>query len=152
MRLHATYRGSGHGRRVRPRRRRRTGGAAVEFAIVAVPLILLLLTVVEFGRALMCVHSLEEAARLGCRTAVLQGTTVSEVETTVAETLAPAGIGNQTVAVSPNPLGAAAAWSPVTVTVTASYADLSWLPVPAYFGSANMTASCTLPREGQGSS
>src|SRR5947209_283568 len=57
---------------------RRWGAAAVEFAIVAPLLVSLVLGLIEFGRVLMVEQILTNAAREGCRTAVLDGSTTSD--------------------------------------------------------------------------
>ena len=53
----------------------------VEFAIVAPFLMLMLLGMIEFGRALTLKQSLTAAAREACREASLPGSTTSSVET-----------------------------------------------------------------------
>jgi len=53
----------------------RRGVTTVEFAMIAGPLFLFILGNIEFGRALMAVNCLEEAARSGARVAILRGAT-----------------------------------------------------------------------------
>ena len=62
----------------------RSGVAAIEFAIVAPVFFLLMFGLIEFGRMMMVQQSLTNAAREGCRTAVL-ATTInsSDVEAAV---------------------------------------------------------------------
>ena len=52
-------------------RRSRRGAAAVEFAIVAIPLLLVLFGIYEFARYVMTLQTLENAAREGARFAVV---------------------------------------------------------------------------------
>lgn len=139
-------------RRRRQSKACRRGTTTVEFAMIALPLFMFVFGSIEFGRALMSVQSLEEAARAGCRIAILGGTSPQDVENNVAQILSPAGISDYTVAIVPSPLDAIPRWDPVSVRVTASFADMSWLPAPDYFNGLSYTASSTLPRESQAGS
>jgi len=119
----------------------------MEFALVAMPVFLFVFAIVEFGRALMCVQCLEEAARAGCRVAVLRGSTTNEVQTEITNTLRLAGITRFSATIDPIHLDTIPLWAPVSVQVTASFGDMSWLPLPSYFANRLYTATCTLPRE-----
>src|SRR5687767_9895512 len=68
-----------------PARRRAT--AAVEFAIVAPLLVMLIFGMIEFGRVMMAMELLNNAARNGARQAVINGSTTKSVETSVSDTL-----------------------------------------------------------------
>jgi Flp pilus assembly protein TadG len=125
----------------------RRGATVVEFALVAPLFFATIFGSIEFGRSLMTTQSLEEAARSGCRVAVLQGATTSEIEAEVDRILGPVGISNYTIDVQPASIANAARWSPVSVTVSASFADMSWLPVPNIFSGKTYTSTCTLPKE-----
>ncbi len=135
-------------RRSRQRRsQERRGATAVEFTFVAVIIFLFLFSMVEIGRAIMCMNSMEDAARSGCRVAVLEGATSADVETELDRTLAMVGISDYDTSVDPINLSSTEQWDPVTVRITASYADMTWMPVPRFVGGMSYTASCTLPRE-----
>jgi len=137
-------------RRVRKRRslkRDRRGAAAVEFAFVAVPLFLFIFASIEMGRALMAVQSMEEAARAGCRVAVLKGATTSSVQTEVASIMNMAGIATYTTTITPTSFSSLDRWQPISVTVSASFDDMTWLPTPVYMSSVPFSSSCTLPKE-----
>jgi hypothetical protein len=57
---------------------RRTGAAVVEMAVVLPVLVVVIFGIIEFGRAFMVQHILNEIARRACRTAVgLQSQTVT---------------------------------------------------------------------------
>ena len=131
------------------RRRDRRGVAAVEFAVVAPLVFLLVFGGIEFARAFSALHTQEEAARQAVRVAVLHGTTVQAVRDEAAKILAAAGISQYTLTVDPDPPDRAAQWSPVTVTITTDFRDVSWLAVPIYLGSRQLVASSTLPREAE---
>jgi Flp pilus assembly protein TadG len=118
----------------------------VEFAIIASLMFTIIFAGIEFGRALMVTHSLDEAARSGCRIAILRGATTADVEAEVQRFLAPSGISTHSVRVLPADLPTSARWTPVSVTVTASFEDVRWLSA-FDFGGKTYTASCTLPKE-----
>jgi hypothetical protein len=128
--------------------RRRGGTTMVEFAIVAIPVFILFFGSIEFGRAVMGVQALEEAARSGCRIAVLKSATTSAVENEIEQLVEGMGISDHTTQIIPSSLDLVPQWEAVTVRVTASFADISWLPVPQAFSGLSYTASCVLPREG----
>ncbi len=62
---------------LRPLNKRSEGQALVEFALVAPIFLLLVLGVVEFGRAWQVSQTLTDAARAGCRTAVVYNTSTT---------------------------------------------------------------------------
>ena len=127
----------------------RRGTAAIEFALVAGPLFLLIFGSVEVGRAVMAVNNLEEASRTGCRMAILRNATKAGVEARVDEMLKVSNIRKYKVSIDPVlPAATAEEWEPVTVTITAKFDDVSWLPLPRWFSGRTLTGSCTLPREG----
>ena len=128
-------------------RQSRSGASAVEFSIIAPLLFVMVFGCVEFSRAFMATQSLEEAARSGCRVAVLRGATTNEIDTEVRRILAPVSICTYTMQIQPASIAMAERWTPVTVTITASFADLAWLPMPRFLGGKTYTSSCTLPKE-----
>jgi len=75
--------------------RNRRGAAMVETAIVLPIFLILVLGIIEFGRALMVANMVTNAAREGARMAILDGSTNSEVQQSVSEFLV-ASLGVQT--------------------------------------------------------
>jgi|GraSoiStandDraft_27_1057306.scaffolds.fasta_scaffold262607_2 Flp pilus assembly protein TadG len=129
------------------RRWQRRGAAAVEFAIVAPLLVALVLGLIEFGRVLMVGQILTNAAREGCRTAVLEGSTTTDVNTTVSNYLTGSGIsGAPAPTVSPDP-SSAAPGSSITVTVSVPFNNVSWLPVPLFMGGKTLSATVIMRKE-----
>jgi hypothetical protein len=61
----------------------RRGAAMVEFALVCPLFLLLLGGIIEFGQAFRIQHALSNAARRGARSAIVEGTTVSTVKSTI---------------------------------------------------------------------
>jgi Flp pilus assembly protein TadG len=130
--------------------RRRTGAAVVEFAVVLPLFFLLVMGGIELGRAMLVRHSLEEAARAGCRLAVARGGTTADVKSIVTEAMNITSITGYTVTVNPDPPTSAAAKAPVTVSVSAPYNNVSWVPVPAFMGGKTIIGRCVMPAEGEG--
>ena len=90
---------------------------------------------------------LTNATREGARLAVLDGSTVATVTTTVNDYLAAGSISGALVTIAPNPLSGAEFGDPVTVTVSISFNQVSWLPSPMYLGGKTMTATTVMRRE-----
>lgn len=125
----------------------RRGAAAVEFAMVAPIIFLLLFSTIEFGRALMAIHGLETAAREGCREAVSWDPSTDNIQQTVADRLTPFGISGYTLTLDPATPQSADQWDPVTVKIDVPYAQVSWLPLPQFLQDLTLSSSCTLPQE-----
>jgi Flp pilus assembly protein TadG len=119
----------------------------VEFALVAPLLILTVISSIEIGRALMVTHSLEEAARSACRVAVLRDATQTLIGAEAERILGPVGVKTYSLTTEPISPATAARWTPVTVTVVASFDNMSWLPLPRLFSGKTYRATCTLPKE-----
>src|SRR5688572_33108119 len=71
---------------------RRDGIAAVEFAVVIPVFLLLVIGIIELGRAVMVQQILTTASREGARRAVLERATTTEVTTIVRDYLSKCGI------------------------------------------------------------
>ena len=108
---------------------RRKGAVALETALVMIPLISLIFGVFEFSRLLMHWNLLNNAAREGCRYAVVNNTDptiTADVQTTVTKFMAgqTTAFNNFTVTVSGTHLGVATPVNNLTagdlVTVTVS--------------------------------
>lgn len=111
-------------------RKKRRGTSAVEFAFVAPWFFMLVLGMVEFGRAVMVQQIITNASREGARVAVLDGTTTAEVTTKVDDYLTSAGIEGADITVNPNPPNTAEYGDPVTVEVSIGFGEVSWVPLP----------------------
>lgn len=136
----------------RPTKRRRTsskrnGIAAVEFAIVAPIFFMVVIGIIEIGRAIMVQQVLINASRVGARQAVtLSGSHASTVSA-VTEYAQGVGIPSVAVTVSPDP-ATAAAGQPITVTAGVNYASVSWLPAPWFMGGKYLQAASVMRKEG----
>jgi Flp pilus assembly protein TadG len=134
--------------RTGPRRQRRRGAAAVEFALVAIPFLFLVFTMVEFGRFVMIYQILIDAAREGARQAVVESATPADVKASVQNLLDQCTISKATVAISPaDNFDALWLGDPVTVTVSVSYGDVSWISPIWIAGSPTLSATCKMDVE-----
>jgi Flp pilus assembly protein TadG len=101
---------------------------------------------IEFGRAVMVQQVLVNASREGARQAVLDGSTLAEVQDRIDVYLSASSIEGATISVDPAPQ-AAGFGEPVTVTITVPFNDVSWLPVPQYIGGTTLRATSVMRRE-----
>jgi len=134
------------------RRSLRRGATVVEFAVVAPVLFLLLFGLFEFARMLMVQQALTNAAREGCRKAVLATTTShQDVEARIRQCLQPSisdssDANKVSVTVSPTGLNGIASETPITTTVEVMYSTVSWTP-PWFLGNARLRGQATMERE-----
>ena len=127
----------------------RRGTVSVEFAFVAIPMFILLFAAVELGRGMMTVQALEEAARSGCRIAVLKGAKTEGVKAEVKQLVEGMGITKHNVEIVPSDLDKLPQWEPVIVRVSANFSEMTWMPMPQFFSGMSYTAACVLPREAE---
>lgn len=127
--------------------RDRRGASAVEFAMIAPLFFMLLLGMIEFGRALMVQQVLTNASREGARRAVVEDATADEVKQVVKDYLEKTSVSNATVTVDPPTLDTLGFGDPVTVGVTVSFDDVSWVPSPWFLSGTEMAASTVMRAE-----
>ena len=125
----------------------RCGAAAVEFAIVAPVFFLLVIGMVEVGRALMVQQVLINASRVGARQAVTTGATTSAVQTAVNEYATSVAVPSVSVSVTPDP-AAAKSGDTMTVTTSVNYNNVSWLASPWFLSGKTLTSSSKMRKEG----
>jgi Flp pilus assembly protein TadG len=111
----------------------RSGAAALEFGLVAPIFFLMIFGLIEFGRMMMVQQSLTNAAREGCRKAVLATTTNSShvdaaVRNYLQSVMPNASNADQVRVTTPNNLANVASGTDLVVAVEAKYGDVSWLP------------------------
>ena len=133
---------------VRPARR---GVAAVEFAVVASLLFMLLLGIIEIGRAMMVLEMLNNAARNGARVASLQGSDNTAVTAAANSALANAGFSGTSTAVQVNGATAnvntAVPGDLITVTVSVPYNNVTWLPTSMFLAGRTLGSTVVMRRE-----
>jgi len=137
-------------------RSRRRAASVVEFACVAPVLLFIVFSIIEYGRAFMVMELLTDAARHGCRQAILEGTSTQTIKDTAVNYLAGFGISGDSAQVIIND-GAGnvteaqnvPAYSELTVVVSVPTSSVSWMPsgMQAYIpglGTLNIGPSGTL--------
>ncbi len=133
-------------------RQRRRGAACIEMAVIAPYLFLLVFGSIEFARMVMVKQSLTNAAREGCRTAVLALTdNDNDVESAVRQYLRGSIADysdSETVRVSIDPTNVAnqPTGTTITVSVEVDCGDVSWLPA-GFLGGVTLQANATMNRE-----
>lgn len=141
----------------------RYGASAVEFAFVGPVLLLIVFGIFEWGRCFMVQALLNEAAREGCRTGVVEGTTTAQIQSAATTYLTNMGISGDTASVLINGSSGTqaqnvAAFTEITVQVSVPFNSVTWFPVGAAVylpgvGSVGagpnvtLTGQCTLRRE-----
>lgn len=123
---------------------RRRATAVVEMAVVMPLLLTLLFGIIEYGRRLMVHQTLVQAAREGCRTAVLQGSTEDDIRARVSAYMVPAGLPTYSVVITRS----TSADPTETVTVRVQKADITLFG--SFFGSTSGTlgSTCAMRKEG----
>jgi Flp pilus assembly protein TadG len=133
-------------------RQRRNGAMAVEFAIVAPVMFLLLFGLFEFTRMVWIQQAVANAAREACREAVLVTTTNKNdvdvaARTHLQGTIAnPSDVNRVRVTVSPENIGGLTSHEQIMTTVAVSYSDVSLFP-PWFLGNAEIRSTATMERE-----
>lgn len=131
----------------RPRcKHRRRAGAIVEFAVVLPLLLTVLFGIIEYGWVFMVRQTLQNAAREGCRVAVLQTSAdpYTGVTDRVAEVMEPTNLTTYTVEMTHATVGDCTE----SVTVSVPYNDVSILG--GFFGTHeyDLVGSCSMRKEG----
>lgn len=127
---------------------RARAGAVVEFAVVLPLLLTILFGIIEYGWVFMVRQTLQNAAREGCRLAVLSTSVepYTNVTDRVAQVMSPTGLTSYTVNMTHATPG-----NPVeSVTVSVPYNDVSLLG--GFFGTQNydLKGTCSMRKEGVG--
>jgi Flp pilus assembly protein TadG len=123
--------------------KKRRAGAVVEFAVVAPILVFLILGMIELARGLMVKEALTDAARRGCRSAILPNGTTSGVNTDVTTVLSNNSISttNLTTTILVNGAATDVSKAPsgakISVKVSIPVADVAWI-TPLFLPSKNV--------------
>lgn len=124
----------------------RPGAAVVEFAIVAPFMVMVTMGLVEVTRGTQVKHYLTDAARSGCRLAILPKTTYSEVQANVKTVMTGFNLGSAkyTLTVKVNTttvtsLDTAKKGDKITVQISIPASEVNWV-TPRFFTSSSITS------------
>ncbi len=136
----------------------RTGSAMVEIAVCFPVFLLILMGIIEFGRAMSINQMLNSASRIGCRAAILDGSTNSSV-TSAVKTHVTSTIGCQqssvtvTISVTSSQTGAtlsdvsaASTGDMIKINVSVPFADVSW-SVKDWLATSTIRGQCSMQHE-----
>src|SRR6266404_306667 len=82
--------------------RQQFGAVAVEFALISPVMFLLVMGIFELARVYMVSELITEAARKGCRAAIIEGTSATQIKSAATSCLTVVGITAETVNISVN--------------------------------------------------
>lgn len=126
----------------------RDGAALVEFAMVVPVFFVFFFGMVEIARAFMAKSLLDNAARVGCRTGILQGKSNADIQSAITAALTGQGISGTSSSISVNGKSAdvstASTGDTVTVSVSVPVANITWLPGAGYLA-GTLRVTCSLP-------
>ncbi|HNQ21695.1 MAG TPA: pilus assembly protein [Phycisphaerae bacterium] len=123
--------------------RRARGGAVVEFAVVLPLLLMLLFGIIECGWVFMMRQTIQNAAREGCRVAVLQTATEGEISARINELLNAAGMTTHSITLQ-HADGLTTCDESVSITI--AYDDVSL--VGGILTLDTLEGTCTMRKEG----
>ena len=143
-------------RRTAPGRRaaqaRRRGAALVEFAIVTPVLLVLVLGMIEVGRAVMVTEVLTYAARMGARTGSISSGSTAGAVAAANRVLTDSNLPGATVQIlvngsSVNDAATAKSGDEITVNVSIPYANVTWLSNPEYLNGKSLSGRVVMRKE-----
>ncbi len=127
-------------------RRDRRGAAILELALLLPLLMMLVLGILEFGRALVVQEILTNAAREGARRAAISGASHDAALAAIDNYLANEGITGHTSSIVPN-ANTVAEGDPVTVTVSVAYTEVDFGIVLTWLGDNTLNAYVVMRKE-----
>jgi len=116
----------------------------VEFALTLPIVMLFFWASIEFARASILQHAIDNAAYEACRAVIVPGGTVAEANAEANKILSTFSITGATVTVTPNPITEAT--TQITCQVSAPASSSMW-GTPKFFSGKTLTASATLIAE-----
>jgi Flp pilus assembly protein TadG len=139
-------------------RKQRQGSAAVEFAVLLPFLAMIMMGMMEYGRAIQLKETLTDCAREACRNAILPGQTDSQVQAEVVDILtrqfnATVAANNTTTikvndVTSTSSLGSSVRGDKISVQVQVQYSQVSWVTGYLYRGQNIESETVVMMRQG----
>ncbi len=127
------------------------GSATVELAMVLPIVLLIFMSIVEFGRVMSVYQTLHTAAREGARAASLPGADNTAVLDRINFELSKAGLPNGTIETTPSDISTANRNDPVTIKVSLPYSSIGWMQGFVHgFGGAEFESTVVMRKEGFG--
>jgi Flp pilus assembly protein TadG len=127
-----------------PRCRNRRGAVAVEFALTAGLLFMILFAAIEFMRVNTIVNSTENAAYEGARAGIVPGAKAKDARQAARGMLTAIGVRGAKIDIEPNTIQADT--PEITVTIEVPLNRNSFI-TPRFFLGKTLTKTCTLTRE-----
>jgi Flp pilus assembly protein TadG len=143
--------------------KRRHGSAAVELAVVFPVFLMIIFGIIEFGQAFLVEHLLANAARVGARRAIIDGSSNSKIEQQVKDHCASTlgvSASNFKVAIavkragssmddddkSGGDLSTATTGDLCTVSISVAFDEVDLMP-GSLFGGAQLSGTCAMEHE-----
>src|SRR5262249_27734009 len=130
--------------------RGRRAATTVEFAVIAPIYFMLILAIIEFGRTIMIIHLLNNAARVGCRTGIIEVTDTATIVNATNNYLESINIrsGTTTVRVNGDSADASTAQAKdeITVNVSIPVSEITWVPGTRFTTGYTLSGQFTLRR------
>ena len=128
--------------------------SAVEMAFIAPVFLSLTMGIIESSRLGMVAQMLTTAAREGCRVAVLNYSDANAASQAVNDRISRvlSGSGISVGTVTPTCTGStswdrAPSGTPITVSLSVPFSQVSWLPTPFFLNGAQVSCSATMSSE-----
>lgn len=131
----------------KPKRGLRTAVAAVEFAVILPPVVLLILGSLDVARVFALQHKLQDASMYGCRIYSLGDKTQQQAIDAVDQSMAERGLTGYTITFEPSLKSEITDdLAPVTVTLSMPY-DSFGLGLQSFLGGSDIIAKSVLPAD-----
>jgi hypothetical protein len=124
-------------------RKKRSGAAVVEFAII-LPICVLVVGMIQYGRVAMVQQILTNASGEVARIGGQDGPTTAKVETAAAKCFSGDPIPDATVTIAQSSPSSADYEEPVSVTVAIPFNQVRWLPSPMFLGGSTLSAASAM--------
>ena len=121
----------------------------VEASIALSVFFFLVLGMIEMSQTGMVSQLLTSAANAGCRTAIINNHSQTDVTNAVSTVLASGGIpsSSYTLTTTPSDVTTTHLGDSITVSILVPFKNISWLGTPMFLGSATFSSSATMTSE-----